>query len=398
MSGLPFFVTGLALAARAVTAPAPGVIIVATARGEAAIPVAAPRGHPVLAAAPLAALLPLRDAVGDGWAVVTFGDQPFRFLLDAPVLVDGGQVVPLAGGAYVAADSLYLPLQWLTDYLPRRFREGYRYDPVAARFEEAALVPVVRTTSAPVARHPVTGLRQRHTVVVDAGHGGAHPGNPCLFCPKGVAEKHVTLGIAKRLRTELERRGLGVIMTRMADTLIGLYDRAPICRADCDLFVSIHVDALARRKGYQEIGGVHTYFLGEALTDDARRVAAVENDALRYETTGATGVDDPTLFILKHLQANEILRESALLAELVQEKVAAVHPGEDRGVQQSRFAVLATATRPAILIETGYGTNRRDARFISSVAGQQALARSIADGIVAYLLKYEAKTLADEAP
>jgi N-acetylmuramoyl-L-alanine amidase len=109
-------------------------------------------------------------------------------------------------------------------------------------------------------------------------------------------------------------------------------------------------------------------------------------------------VDDPTLFILKHLQANEILRESALLAELVQEKVAAVHPGEDRGVQQSRFAVLATATRPAILIETGYGTNRRDARFISSVAGQQALARSIADGIVAYLLKYEAKTLADEAP
>ena len=138
--------------------------------------------------------------------------------------------------------------------------------------------------------------------------------------------------------------------------------------------------------------------LGDALTADARRVAALENDALRFETGPAPADDDPTLFILKHLGLNEILRESGLLAELVQSEVAKVHPGQDRGIQQSRLVVLTTASRPAVLIETGYGTNRQDATFISSSAGQQALARTIADGIVEYLRRYEAKTLGEAAP
>jgi N-acetylmuramoyl-L-alanine amidase len=378
-------------------AAAPAAVVVATARGEASVPVRVWRGHPSVAAQPLAALLPLRNEVAGDWATVTFGGQPFRFPLGAPVVLDGGRVVPLTSGAYVLDDTLYLPLQWLTDYIPRRFREGYRYDPVAARFEEAALAPVVRTTSPPVKRHPVTGLRERHVVAVDAGHGGSDPGNPCLFCPRGVTEKHVTLGIAKRLQTELEQRGIGVVMTRTTDTLISLYDRARMCRDDCDLFVSIHVDALARRAGYQDVNGVHTYFLGEAQTEDARRVAALENDALRFETATPPAEDDPALFILKHLKTNELLRESALLAELVQREAAAVHPGRDRGIQQNRFVVLTTATRPAILVETGYGTNRSDAQFVASTAGQRTLARSIADGIVEYLRRFEAKTLGEAA-
>jgi N-acetylmuramoyl-L-alanine amidase len=187
-------------------------------------------------------------------------------------------------------------------------------------------------------------------------------------------------------------------MTRTTDTLISLYDRARFCRDDCDLFISIHVDALSPRAGYQNVSGIHTYFLGEAQTEDARRVAQLENEALRFETGAPPSDDDPAMFILKHLQANEILRESALLAELVQEQVADVHPGRDRGIQQNRFVVLTTATRPAVLVETGYGTNRGDAQFITSTAGQRALARSMADGIVEYLRRYEAKTLGEVVP
>ncbi|MDH4045537.1 MAG: N-acetylmuramoyl-L-alanine amidase, partial [Gemmatimonadota bacterium] len=214
-------------------ASAPTAVVVATARGEAAVPVQSVRGYPAVAAARLAALLPIRNAIDGDWAIVTFGGQPFQFLLDAPAMVDASRVVPLVGGAYLAGDTLFLPLQWLTDYIPRRFSEGYRYDPVAGRFEESGLVPVVRTTSPPVKRHPITGLRATHTVAIDPGHGGNDPGNPCLFCPKGMKEKDVNLGVAKRLRTELERRGIRVIMTRATDTFIGLYERAPMCRDDC---------------------------------------------------------------------------------------------------------------------------------------------------------------------
>jgi N-acetylmuramoyl-L-alanine amidase len=373
--------------------PSVAAVIVATTRGEVSIPVRVDRGEPALAVAPLLQLLPVTASVDSGWALVAFAGQPFRFLLDAPLMLDGGRIIPLVSRAYVAGDTLFIPLQWLTDYIPRRFHEGYRYDPVAGRFEEANLTPVVRTTSPPATRNALTGLRVQHTVAVDAGHGGTDPGNPCAFCPGDVTEKDVTLGIAQHVRKELERRGLSVIMTRTTDTLIGLYDRAGFCTGDCDLFVSIHVDALDRRRGYDRVNGIHTYFLGEAQTEDARRVAAIENDALRYESGRPVGQDDPALFILKHLKANEILRESALLAELVQAKVAPVHPGEDRGIQQSRLVVLTTAQRPAILLETGYGTNRQDARFITSSRGQQQLAVAIADGIVDYLRRYEAKTL-----
>jgi N-acetylmuramoyl-L-alanine amidase len=376
----------------------PGAVIVATSRGEASVQVRVEQGHAAVPVPPLLRLLPLTVTLDADWATIAFAGQPFQFLLGAPVVLDGGRIVPLTGGAYLAHDTLFVPLQWLTDYVPRRFREGYRYDPVAGRFEEAGLAPVVRTASAPPARPSGSGLRTRRTVAIDAGHGGTDPGSPCLFCPRGVTEKHVTLAIAKQVQRELERRGVSVIMTRTADTLISLYERAKVCMADCDLFVSIHVDALARRRGSQRVGGIHTYFLGEALTDDARRVAAVENDALRYEAETTAQPDDPTLFILKHLQANEILRESALLAELVQSQVAGVHPGGDRGVQQNRLVVLTTARRPAVLIETGYGTNKQDAQFLASAKGQQRLAAAIADGVIEYLRRYEAKTQVGETP
>ncbi|MEX0691965.1 MAG: N-acetylmuramoyl-L-alanine amidase [Gemmatimonadales bacterium] len=399
----------LIVAALAAEGPrTPQAVIVATARGERTISVAMHRGYPALPTAPLAQWLPLTATLRAGWAEVTFGGRPFRFLLDAPVAIEAGAVVPLAGGAYQVSDTLFVPLQFLAEMIPARFSEGYRWDPLAARFEERGLTPVVRVpvaqpapparTSAPPVAQPARrapnrwGLRQDHHVMLDPGHGGTDGGNPGRFFPVGVTEKHVTLAIARRAAGILRERGLRVSLTRTTDTLIGLFDRAPMCRADCSLFVSIHVDALAPRRGYEAANGPHTYFLGEALTADAARVAALENEALRYETGTIIPDDDPLWFIIRDLQTNEFLRESALLANLVQSKAAAVHPGRNRGVQQARLAVLRTATRPAILVETGFATNRADARYLASTEGQQQLALAIADGVIEYLRRYEDKT------
>jgi N-acetylmuramoyl-L-alanine amidase len=233
-------------------------------------------------------------------------------------------------------------------------------------------------------------------VVIDPGHGGTDPGNPGRYLPRGVKEKDVTLAISKFVRDELRRLGVEVVMTRTTDTLIGLRDRAPMCRADCDLFVSIHVNSLPRRSGYERVNGIETYFLGDALTEEARRVAAMEDEALRYETGGRREGDIG--FIFRDLQTNEFLRESALLADLVQDSGAREHPGRDRGVAQARFTVLATATRPAVLVETGFATNREDGRYLASADGQRRLAAAIAAGVVEYLRRYEKKVLVSPAP
>jgi N-acetylmuramoyl-L-alanine amidase len=182
-------------------------------------------------------------------------------------------------------------------------------------------------------------------------------------------------------------------MTRSSDTLIALGDRGAYCTEACDLFVSLHVNSLARRRGYTDIRGYETYFLAEARTEDAARVAQMENEAVRFEGGANSGQQAVGLdFILKDLQQNEHLRESARAAELVQRHLKPVHTGENRGVKQAGFMVLTTARRPAILVELGYSTNPQDGQLLTTRSSQKAMAAAIADAIVAYLLDYERKT------
>jgi N-acetylmuramoyl-L-alanine amidase len=375
------------------SASLPREVVIATQRGEVRVPLRVDgSGSPVVPAAPLLSALGGELHVDSGWADVVVARQPFRFLLGAPLFQFSSQLRPLAGPASLAGDSLFLPFQFVAEILPYYLGDLYRWDPRRARLEELRRTTTLAGRAAGGARLP-NRLRPGHVVTVDPGHGGVDPGNPGTFFPRGVREKDVTLQVGLLLRDELKRRGIGVRMTRTTDTLIALGDRGGYCTEACDLFVSLHINSLARRHGYTDIRGFETYFLAEAKTEDAARVAQMENDAVRFETeqdpVGTVGGLD---FILKDLQLNEHLRESARLAELVQRDLADVHTGESRGVKQAGFMVLTTARRPAILVELGYSTNPQDGRFLTSRNSQKAMAASIADAIVEYLLEYERKT------
>ena len=388
----------------------PQQVYIATPRGLAAVPVSTERGDAAVAAARLMGPLGLVTSL-DGTAVrVVLGGRTFEFDLGAPFVRIGDAAFPLVGAPYVVRDTLFLPLHWLAAYVPRASSGRYRWDPVRARLEEAppaavAAVPVPPpvTVSPPPAlatvpasstlvvgsANPITGLRLAHTIVVDPGHGGIDPGNPGQTFPGHLAEKDVTLSIGRLLRAELVRRGLNVVLTRSTDTLIALADRPTFCRAECDLFVSIHVNAMPRGPRQGRASGVETYFVSDAKTEDQKRVAQMENDAMRFESGGPG--EGPLAFILRDLQLNEYLRESARLADLVQGRVASVHPGGDRGVQQAPFLVLAAARRPAVLVEAGFATHRGDGAFLTSALGQRKIVNAIADGIVTYLLEFERK-------
>lgn len=390
----------------ATLANVPQQVLIATPRGQVSVPVVNDHGAAALAGVLLAQPLGVSLSLDGSTLRVTLNEQVFEFDLGSPFVRYAGVAYPLVGAPYVARDTIFLPLQWLTGHVPRLLGSRYHWDPWLARLDEvpppvqapvagaaAAAGPVVtRPTIPPAATpNPTTGLRLAHTVVVDPGHGGVDPGNPGMYFPHGLTEKDITLGIGRLLRTELQRRGLSVVLTRSTDTLIDLANRPTFCRADCDLFVSIHVNSMPPGRRQTQVNGIETYFVSDAKTEDQKRVAEMENDALRFEaeTTGQT--NSPLGFILNDLQLNEYLRESARLAELVQGKVAAIHPGEDRGVQQGPFLVLAAARRPAILVEAGFATNRSDGPFLASAQGQQRVASAIADGIVAYLVEFERK-------
>ena len=86
---------------------------------------------------------------------------------------------------------------------------------------------------------------------------------------------------------------------------------------------------------------------------------------------------------------NEHLRESNDLAQTIQDGLLEVHPGPNRGVQQANFAVLRGSYMPAVLVEIGFGSNQSEATYLSDQDNQRAIARSIAESVLAYLAHYE---------
>src|SRR2546422_534598 len=300
-------------------APAPQAVLIATPRGETSVPVTTERGTAAVAAPRLGPPLGLVLALDGSRVTVGLSGVVFVFQLGAPFVRAGGVVYGLVGEPYVARDTVFLPLHWLADCVPRALGGRYRWEaasggdagrlvelPVASAMAAAA-PPVAPSTALPpptvapgpaAAPNPITGLRHRHAVVIDPGHGGVDPGNPGRYFPSHLVEKDITLAIGRLLRAELARRAIAATLTRSTDTLIDLTDRGALCKAACDLFVSIHVNAMPEGRRADQVSGVETYFLSDAKTEDQQRVAQMENEAISFET-GTASADGIVAYLLE---------------------------------------------------------------------------------------------------
>jgi N-acetylmuramoyl-L-alanine amidase len=94
--------------------------------------------------------------------------------------------------------------------------------------------------NAPVTPAPANVMPQarKYFAVIDASHGGDERG---AALGDQLAEKDVTLAFARRLRQELESRGLSVMMVRDTDSSIPLDQRASLANVTHPaIYVSIH--------------------------------------------------------------------------------------------------------------------------------------------------------------
>jgi len=335
------------------------------------------------------------------------------FFDDEKYVLVGNDTIALTTGVIRRDGRAYLPYSFISLVLPKldprltfdARKHELRHGPAP---KVAAATPKRADSGAPKRGDSIVAKREANaaidepspkaararTVVVDAGHGGPDNGmTGPIGAPQKVHEKSITLAVSKALRTALEKRGIRVVMTRTTDTLIALGDRGKIAnQSKADLFISVHVNAA--NPGWKDPGGARgyeTYFLAEAKTEDEKRVAAMENEAIRFETSADSRRDDPLGFIIRDMAQNEHLRESSRLAELMQRGLRKVHPGSDRGVKQAGFLVLVTAFMPAVLVEVGFGSNRADAAYMTDPERQRELAESLADAAVSFLNQYDRK-------
>src|SRR5688572_5738269 len=363
----------------------PSVVSARAGALESVVPLVETSAGRVVRLDRLAPALPVTvTADGPGRFTVSVFDVTMTLADQVPYARVGTSVITLGGPPLMDRGALLVPLQVVSEVLPRLMPNRLSYDPVRSELR----------VSGGGATAPTAAARSRTTrrVVVDAGHGGPDNG---MTGPIGARqknrEKDITLAVSMELARALRRQGVEVIMTRTTDTLIGLYDRGPIANErGGDLFLSIHVNAANlrwRRPG--DARGYETYFLAEAKTEDERRVERMENEAIRFETTVQAPKNDPLSFIIHDMAQNEHLRESQELAAAIQAGLGRVHPGPSRGVKQAGFVVLTTAFMPAVLVEIGFGTNVDEARYLTTLARQPELADAIADPTMAYLEGYE---------
>jgi N-acetylmuramoyl-L-alanine amidase len=362
-----------------------------------------------------------------------------------------GVVLQMANAPYRAGPQAYVPLQFLTDFLPRRLPGLYDYtgersllragelsllgDPTsgvtqvtpdiertviaAETSSNNAEVGVAATTVAGAAvsesgaevsmmevNSPEAVLNGgpsaydgTRVVVIDAGHGGADPGALGLG---DVREKTVALGVALLLAEHLRGEpDLEVVMIRDDDTFVDIWDRGQIATEAKGerpgIFVSVHANSFPARR---EARGFETYFLSDARTEHERRVSAIENAPLSMNQGNG---DEEQLadidFILRDLKNYDHAHWSESLATLVQEELNDFHPGPNRGVKQGVLAVLTNALMPAVLVELGYLSNAAEARLLAEEDFHSDSARAIGDAVLRFFERYPPGTgSAPEAP
>jgi N-acetylmuramoyl-L-alanine amidase len=405
----------LAAVLQIAVAPPPAALTVRIGERASVAPFVHTSAGPAIAPERLASVLDVQlRAEGSMRHVLTVEGVAFQLAEQVPFARVGTEVVPLVGAPFSAGGRLHVPVQLFAEVLPRMMR-GAVYDPARAElriFRTAAGRPPAsppredasaRAAPAPASPSPIakappppspapgTPARKR-VVVVDAGHGGHDPGTSGRT-RSGVTliEKDVALAVARLLETELRKRNLDVVMTRSSDVFIPLPDRGRIANErHGDLFISVHVNASGpSAKNGAAARGVETYFLAVAKTEDAQRVADMENASVRFETGAEVAKDDPLSFILNDMAENEHLRESSDLAAQIQRRMTAGQPTFDRGVKQGPFRVLVTSYMPAVLVELGYATNPDDAARLLEPASQKKMAEAIATAAVDYFAAYD---------
>jgi N-acetylmuramoyl-L-alanine amidase len=96
--------------------------------------------------------------------------------------------------------------------------------PSAATASAPATAPTQTASAVPSsAANPAPSVSRRYFAVVDASHGGDDRGEALSVT---LAEKDVTVAFARRLRQELENRGITVLVLRDSDANLSLDDRA----------------------------------------------------------------------------------------------------------------------------------------------------------------------------
>jgi N-acetylmuramoyl-L-alanine amidase len=319
-------------------------------------------------------------------------DNPARIVIDLPG-VEGQKLANKASGRGVVKhvraaqreDGLRIVFDMNAAIEPRSFlldpaeQYGYRLvlDLAGSGAEDAL-------PAAPPAKAE-SWVPRPIVVAIDAGHGGEDPG---AIGHGGLYEKDVALSLSRKLAAMVNAEpGFRAVLTRDGDYFLPLRERVKRARkAQADLFVSVHANALKDRK----MRGSAVYVVSPrgATSEHARWLAQKENAADLVGGIEIGGKDDELAAVLIDLSQSSTMEASFDVGQRMLKSLGTVNVLQREQVQQAAFMVLKAPDIPSVLVETAFITNAEEERLLRDPAGQDKLVRSMFEGIKGYFESY----------
>lgn len=175
-------------------------------------------------------------------------------------------------------------------------------------------------------------------VVIDPGHGGNDPGHLSTES-NFLAEKELNLKISKYLGGYIEEylQNVKVVYTRTGDTYPSLDDRVNKANSiSADYFISVHCNGNERKS----VRGTETHVHSMDLKKSVDFAKEIENQFSKRAGRKSRGVKD-----MKDLQHT--------------------------------LQVLKFTNMTSVLVECGFVTNAKEARYLNSTYGQEIIASAI---------------------
>jgi N-acetylmuramoyl-L-alanine amidase len=246
------------------------------------------------------------------------------------------------------------------------------------QWSPTAVARQLGTPSHQVASRP----RGPRTIVIDPGHGGVDPG---AIGHTGIEEKNIVLPLAKEFAARLRRlTGATVHLTRDRDIFLPLAERVAIGEnLKADLFISVHADSCPDHKAR----GLSIYTLSEVASDELsaslavseNRVDALYGNYLKHVLKHVNNRNVATILVdlaCRGTRFRSLALQHDLVTDLSGKTRLLEHPA-----RSADFAVLRSPQVPALLIETGFLSNRHDETLLRTPHYRHHLADKLASSV-----------------
>ncbi len=207
-------------------------------------------------------------------------------------------------------------------------------------------------------------------IVIDPGHGGSDTGAR----RDSFIESKIVLAIAEKVKSNLEKNPeMKVTLTRQTNSNLNLVQRVKIANdLQANLFISLH----ANSSRSTQVTGLEFYF--------AAQPRLLNQSNPQTHLSGSTEIIEKIKKDLVLLGKNKSSLEFSKQAQIQ-------NPDKKSVIRRAPFYVIENTSMPAVLIEVGFISNRREAKQLATPEYQSEIALLLANSILSYKEKGDKK-------